>query len=219
MNPSLDQTLQRILAASPVMPVIAIERLDQALPLAEALLNGGLNSLEITLRTPVALEAIRLIARAFPGAYVGAGTVTTPEALRQVADAGAVFAVSPGLTASLLEAATTSQLPLLPGVMTATEVMTAMEAGFRHLKLFPAEQAGGVGMLKALGGPFNQLRFCPTGGISLQNAPGYLALPNVACVGGSWLTPKALLDIGDWKAIIDLARQAAALPRPAASVR
>jgi 2-dehydro-3-deoxyphosphogluconate aldolase/(4S)-4-hydroxy-2-oxoglutarate aldolase len=201
------------------MPVLAIERLDQALPLAEALLTGGLNSLEITLRTPVALEAIRLIARTFPGAYVGAGTVTTPEALRQVAEAGAAFAVSPGLPQALLEAATSGSLPLLPGVMTPTEVMTARDAGFRHLKLFPAEQAGGVGMLKALAGPFAQLRFCPTGGISLATAPAYLALSNVACVGGSWLTPKALLDIGDWKAIIDLARQAAALPRPAASVR
>lgn len=193
------------------MPVIALERLDQALPLAEALLEGGLSSLEITLRTPVALEAIRLIARQFPGAYVGAGTVTTPEALRQVVDAGAAFAVSPGLSAALIDAAEDCPIPLLPGVMTPTEVMHAVDAGFRFLKLFPAEQAGGVAMLKALAGPFKDLRFCPTGGITPTSAADYLARSNVICVGGSWLTPKASLDAGDWKVIIELARQASAL--------
>jgi len=210
---SAEQHLERILRASPVMPVLAIERLDQALPLAEALLSGGISTLEITLRTPVALEAIRCIRRAFPDAYVGAGTVTTPEALRQVAEAGASFAVSPGLTRPLIEAAASSAIPLLPGVMTPTEVMTAMDAGFRFLKLFPAEQAGGIPMLKALAGPFKELRFCPTGGIGPSSAPAYLAQPNVLCVGGSWLTPRALLEAGDWQAIQALAREAAALRR------
>lgn len=203
--------LEQILRASPVMPVIALDRLEQALPLAEALLEGGIFTLEITLRTPVALEAIRRIRQAFPQAHVGAGTVTTPEALRQVTEAGASFAVSPGLTRPLIEAAAAGTLPLLPGVMTPTEVMTAVDAGFRFLKLFPAEQAGGLAMLKALAGPFNGLRFCPTGGIGPESAPAYLSQPNVICVGGSWLTPKALLDAGDWKAVMGLARQAAAL--------
>lgn len=203
--------LERILQASPVLPVIALERLDQALPLAETLLEGGLSALEITLRTPIGLEAIRLISRRFPGARVGAGTVTTPEALRQVEDAGAAFAVSPGLTPALIAAVRDSSIPLLPGVMTPSEVMVAMEAGFRFLKLFPAEQAGGIAMLKALAGPFREMRFCPTGGVTPENAPAYLSQPNVICVGGSWLTPKASLDAGDWKVIIDLARRAAAL--------
>jgi len=210
---SADPRLERILRASPVMPVIAIERLEQALPLAEALLAGGISTLEITLRTPVALEAIRCICRAFPNAFVGAGTVTTPEALRQVAEAGACFAVSPGLTRPLLEATASCAIPLLPGVMTPTEVMTTMDAGFRFLKLFPAEQAGGIPMLKALAGPFKELRFCPTGGIGPTSAPAYLAQPNVLCVGGSWLTPRALLEAGDWQAIQALAREAAALRR------
>jgi len=209
--------LETILLASPVMPVIALDRLDQALPLAEALLAGGIATLEITLRTPVALEAIRQIRKAFPQAHVGAGTVTTPEALRQVAEAGAVFAVSPGLTARLAEAAAMSPLPLLPGVMSPSEAMFAREAGFRLLKLFPAEQAGGLAMLKALAGPFQDLRFCPTGGIGPGSAVEYLAQPNVLCVGGSWLTPKALLAAGDWKAITELARQASALQRQDAS--
>ena len=203
--------LEKILRASPVLPVIALERLDQALPMAEALLAGGISTLEVTLRTPVALDAIRQISRAFPQACVGAGTVTSAGALRLAAEAGACFAVSPGLTWALAEAANVAALPLLPGVMTPTEAMTAMDAGFHLLKLFPAEQAGGIGMLKALAGPFKDLLFCPTGGISPATAPGYLALPNVLCVGGSWLTPKALLDASDWKGIMELARQAAAL--------
>ena len=206
-------SLESILQTTPVLPVIAIDRVDQALPLAEALLSGGISTLEITLRTPVALEAIRCICRAFPNAFVGAGTVTTPEALRQVAEAGACFAVSPGLTRPLLEATASCAIPLLPGVMTPTEVMTTMDAGFRFLKLFPAEQAGGIPMLKALAGPFKELRFCPTGGIGPTSAPAYLAQPNVLCVGGSWLTPRALLEAGDWQAIQALAREAAALRR------
>lgn len=204
-------SLETILRAAPVMPVIALDRLEQALPLAAALLEGGIPTLEVTLRTPVALEAIRQIRQAFPQAHVGAGTVTTPEALRQVAEAGAAFAVSPGLSRPLLEAAAGSGLPLLPGVMTPTEVMAAVDAGFRFLKLFPAEPAGGIPMLKALAGPFRELAFCPTGGISPATAGAYLAQPNVVCVGGSWLAPKALMDAGDWAAVTRLAREAAAL--------
>jgi 2-dehydro-3-deoxyphosphogluconate aldolase/(4S)-4-hydroxy-2-oxoglutarate aldolase len=208
---SAPRSLEEILLASPVMPVIALDRLDQALPMAEALLAGGITTLEITLRTPVALDAIRQISRAFPQACVGAGTVTTPGALRLAAEAGASFAVSPGLTWALAEAANVAAIPLLPGVLTPTEAMTAMDAGFHFLKLFPAEQAGGIGMLKALAGPFKDLRFCPTGGVTAATAPAYLAQPNVLCVGGSWLTPKALLDASDWKGIMELARQAASL--------
>lgn len=209
---STPHPLDAILTASPVMPVIALERLDQALPLAEALLEGGLRTLEITLRTPVALEAIRQIVKAFPQARVGAGTVTSPEALRQVTEAGAAFAVSPGLTPRLIAAAHRDATPLLPGVMTPSEVLMAMDAGFHRLKLFPAEQAGGIPMLRALAGPYPALRFCPTGGIRPDTAAAYLAEPNVLCVGGSWLTPRTLLETGDWKAIMGLARQAAALP-------
>jgi 2-dehydro-3-deoxyphosphogluconate aldolase/(4S)-4-hydroxy-2-oxoglutarate aldolase len=208
---SAPRSLEQILLASPVMPVIALDRLDQALPMAEALLAGGITTLEITLRTPVALDAIRQISRAFPQACVGAGTVTTPGSLRLVAEAGACFAVSPGLTWALAEAANVAAIPLLPGVMTPTEAMTAMDAGFHLLKLFPAEQAGGIGMLKAMAGPFKDLMFCPTGGVTPTTAPAYLAQPNVICVGGSWLTPKALLDASDWKGIMELARQAASL--------
>ena len=208
---SRDLTLEQILRAAPVMPVIALERLEQALPMAEALLEGGITTLEITLRTPVALEAIRLITRAFPEARVGAGTVTTPGALHLAAEAGACFAVSPGLTWALAEAANVAAIPLLPGVMTPTDAMAAMDVGFQLLKLFPAEQAGGIPMLKALAGPFKELRFCPTGGITPESAPAYLAQPNVICVGGSWLTPKATLDAGDWKVIRTLALQASAL--------
>jgi 2-dehydro-3-deoxyphosphogluconate aldolase/(4S)-4-hydroxy-2-oxoglutarate aldolase len=207
----MNAALEPILHAAPVMPVIALEDAAKALPLAEALLAGGIPTLEITLRTPAALEAITRIRKAFPQAHVGAGTVTTPEALRQAAEAGATFAVSPGLTGPLLEAAVRGPLPFLPGVMTPTEAMAAEAAGFRFLKLFPAAQAGGIGMLKALAGPFRDLRFCPTGGIGPDTAPAYLALPNVVCVGGSWLAPPSLLDTGDWKAITNLARQAAAL--------
>ncbi len=210
---SQTSSLEAILQASPVLPVLAIDRVDQALPLAAALLEGGIFTLEVTLRTPVALEVIRTIARAFPEARVGAGTVTTPGALQLAADAGACFAVSPGLTWALAEAARVAAIPLLPGVMTPTDAMAAMDLGYPLLKLFPAEQAGGIPMLKALAGPFSQLQFCPTGGITAQSAPAYLAQPNVVCVGGSWLAPRALLEAGDWAAIRALAREAARLKR------
>ncbi len=200
-----------VLRAGPVIPVIVIEALAQAVPLSKALVAGGVRVLEVTLRTPVALAAIRAIAREVPEAIVGAGTLTRPEDFTEARDAGARFGVSPGLTPALVEAARESGLPLLPGVMTPSDVIAARLAGFRELKLFPAQQAGGVGMLQALAGPFPDVTFCPTGGIAAETAPEFLALPNVACVGGSWLTPKAALTAGDWGAITALARQASAL--------
>lgn len=203
--------LTDIMRASPVIPVIAIEELQQAVPLAQALVAGGIRVLEITLRTAHGLAAIRAIAEQVPEAIVGVGTLTRPEEFVAARDAGAVFGVSPGLTAALVDAARASGLPLLPGVMTPSEVMAAREAGFMQLKLFPAVPAGGVGMLKALSGPLPDILFCPTGGISIESAPQFLALENVACVGGSWLTPKEALRAGDWSAISALARQASAL--------
>jgi len=200
-----------VLRVGPVVPVIVIDELAQAVPLAEALVAGGVRVLEVTLRTPVALAAIRAIAREVPEAIVGAGTLTRPEDFTEARDAGARFGVSPGLIPALVEAARESGLPLLPGVMTPSDVIAARLAGFRELKLFPARQAGGVGMLQALAGPFPDATFCPTGGIAAETAPEFLALPNVACVGGSWLTPKAALTAGDWGAITALARQASAL--------
>jgi len=200
-----------ILALSPVMPVIALERVADAVPLARALVKGGIRLLEVTLRTPVALECVRAIAAEVPEAVVGVGTITTPADLEASVRAGAVFGVSPGASASLLKAAAAGPLPFVPGVMTPSDVINAAEAGFNTLKLFPAAQAGGLEMLKAMGGPFPHVRFCPTGGVTLQSAPALLALKNVVCVGGSWLTPKALIDSGDWAAIETLARDAAAL--------
>jgi len=207
-----------LLAASPVMPVIVLDRVADAVPLARALVAGGIRVLEVTLRTAAALDSIRAIAAEVPDALVGAGTVVTPADLAAAADAGATFAVSPGASPELLRAGRESAIPLLPGVMTPSDVINAIAAGYTAVKLFPAAQAGGIGMLKALAGPFPQMRFCPTGGIDAASAPGFLALPNVACVGGSWLTPAALVRAGDWAAITGLARAAAAL-RPADSAR
>jgi 2-dehydro-3-deoxyphosphogluconate aldolase/(4S)-4-hydroxy-2-oxoglutarate aldolase len=200
--------LDTMLRLAPVVPVLVIDRLEDAVPLGRALLAGGLPLLEITLRTPVALEAIRLIAEQVEGAVVGAGTVLTPVQARDCAAAGARFAVSPGFSEALSRE---TPIPLLPGVSTATEAMAAIAAGHHFAKLFPAEAVGGVALLKALAGPLPQLTFCPTGGVTLQNAPSYLALDNVVCVGGSWIAPKALVEAGDWAAIEGLARQAAAL--------
>lgn len=202
-----------VMRVGPVIPVIVIEELAHAVPLARALVAGGVRVLEVTLRTPAALAAIRAIAGEVPEAIVGVGTLTRPEDFTEARDAGARFGVSPGLTPALIEAAWESGLPLLPGVMTPSDVIAARLAGFRELKLFPARQAGGIGMLQALAGPFPDVTFCPTGGITAETAPEFLALPNVACVGGSWLTPKTALAAGDWEAITALARQAAALNR------
>ncbi|MBV1776925.1 bifunctional 4-hydroxy-2-oxoglutarate aldolase/2-dehydro-3-deoxy-phosphogluconate aldolase [Burkholderiaceae bacterium DAT-1] len=197
--------------ASPVMPVIVLDRVEDAVPLAAALVEGGIRVLEVTLRTAAAMASLEAIAKHVPDAILGVGTVTRPEQFVQVRDAGAVFAVTPGLTPALAEAACAADLPLLPGVMTPSEVMLAREAGFDAMKLFPAEQAGGLAMLKALGGPFADVLFCPTGGVSIESAPQFLALSNVGCVGGSWLAPKAMVQSGDWASITRLAAEAAAL--------
>lgn len=204
-------TPREILSAGAVIPVMAIDDLSTAVDLAHALVEGGIPTLEITLRTPVGVDAIRLIAKEVPNAIVGAGTVTNPEQLQAVEDAGAVFAISPGLHETLAKASHQSSIPLIPGVATPGEVQLALEHGINTLKLFPAEVVGGKAMLKALYGPYPDIRFCPTGGITLESAPEYLALPNVLCVGGSWLTPKDPVKNQDWATITRLAKEAAAL--------
>ena len=206
----MSMTLLDIMRTARVIPVIAIDDPEHAVPLAKALVAGGIRVLEVTLRTVHGLAAIRAMSEV-EGAIVGVGTLTQPSEFAAARDAGAVFGVSPGLTPALIEAARKSGLPLLPGVMTPSEVLAAREAGFRELKLFPAVPAGGVGMLSAIGGPIPDVTFCPTGGISIESAPAFLALKNVACVGGSWLTPKDALAAGDWARITELARAAAAL--------
>jgi 2-dehydro-3-deoxyphosphogluconate aldolase / (4S)-4-hydroxy-2-oxoglutarate aldolase len=213
MNPATE--ILRVMRVGPVIPVIVIEKIEQAVPLAKALVSGGVRVLELTLRTAVGLDAIRAVAQEVEGAIVGVGTITTPEDFERSRKAGAVFGVSPGLTPELVAAAKDCELPLLPGVMTPTDVIAARAAGFTELKLFPAQQAGGIGMLKALGGPFPDVTFCPTGGVSAATAPDFLALPNVACVGGSWLTPADAVATGDWARIRSLAQQAATLRKPA----
>jgi 2-dehydro-3-deoxyphosphogluconate aldolase/(4S)-4-hydroxy-2-oxoglutarate aldolase len=204
-------TLDEILSTGPVMPVIVLKRLEDAVPLARALVAGGVRVLEVTLRTPVALAAIDAIRKQVPEAIVGAGTVTRASEFEQAVAAGATFAVSPGLTSGLIAAARSSSIPLLPGVMTPSEAMVARDAGFTRLKLFPAQQAGGIGMLKAMGGPFPDLKFCPTGGITPETAADYLRLSNVICIGGSWLAPEAAVAAGDWRAVEKLAAAATAL--------
>jgi len=203
--------LKDVLRIGPVMPVIVIHKLEHAAPLAKALIAGGVRVFEVTLRTPVALEAVRAMREAAPEAIVGVGTVTSARDLEASLAAGAMFAVSPGLTPDLAEAARAPAVPLLPGVMTPSELMHARELGFDALKFFPAREAGGVGMLRAFAGPFPDVLFCPTGGISAETAGSYLALPNVACVGGSWLAPADLMERGEWETITRLAQEAAAL--------
>lgn len=194
----------------PVIPVIVIDRLEDAVPLAQALVAGGVKVLEVTLRTPVALDAIRAMAQV-PGAIVGAGTIRSAADARAAKAAGAVFGVSPGYTAEVGAACREVGLPLLPGVATASEVMAAQADGLNFLKFFPATAAGGIPMLKALAGPFPDVVFCPTGGISLQTAPDFLGLPNVKVCGGSWLTPADAVKAGDWARITRLAQEAQAL--------
>ena len=211
-EPSMaDTSLNDLLRISPVIPVIAIDRLEHAVPLARALVEGGIRVLEITLRTEYGLPAIQAVTQQVDGAIVGVGTLTRPEELRLAREAGAVFGVSPGLTPSLAQAVHVSGLPLLPGVMTPSEILLAREAGFRALKLFPAIPAGGVGMLNAIAAPLPDVLFCPTGGISQDNAAQFLACHNVACVGGSWLTPREAVHAGDWGRITALARAASTL--------
>lgn len=203
--------VEEVMKLATVIPVIRIDRIEDAVPMARALVAGGLRALEVTLRTPVALEAIRLIAAEVEGAVVGAGTVRRPQQLEEVAAAGARFAVSPGLTRELAMAARDGDLPLLPGVASASEVMAATDMGFDRLKLFPAMEIGGPRLAKAFSGPFADVKFCPTGGVNLANAPEWLALPNILCVGGSWMIPADKVAAGDWKAIETLSAQAAAL--------
>ena len=200
-----------ILAAGPVMPVVVVHDPEKAVPLARALVAGDLRAIEITLRTPRALEAVRAIAAEVPDAIPGVGTVLSAADLDAARAAGARFAISPGATPALLDAARRGPLPYIPAIATASELMAAMEAGFSVCKFFPAAQAGGAPALKALAGPFPHARFCPTGGIDAMSAPSYLALPNVVCVGGSWITPRAALDAGDFAAIERLARAASGL--------
>ncbi len=203
---------RKILEIAPVIPVLVIDRTDYAVDLANALIEGGLSVLEITLRTPEAFDAISTI-KANTRAVVGAGTVNTQEQLARCAELDVDFMVSPGLHLPLVEAAANHNIPYLPGIATATEALTAINAGMDTLKFFPAEQNGGVSMLKALGGPYGALRFCPTGGINPKNCHDYLALENVMCVGGSWVAPQKLVQAQDWAAITQLATEAAALPR------
>jgi 2-dehydro-3-deoxyphosphogluconate aldolase/(4S)-4-hydroxy-2-oxoglutarate aldolase len=197
---------------APVIPVLVIDDLAHARPLAEALVAGGLPALEVTLRTPAALDAIRAMAEV-PGGVVGAGTLLTPADVKAAKAAGAKFGVSPGATDRLIAACEDERLPLLPGAATASEIMALLEKGYTIQKFFPAEQAGGAAYLKSIGSPIPQVSFCPTGGISLKIAPDYLTLKNILCVGGSWVAPKDAMARGDWAAVTTLAREAAALPR------
>jgi len=210
---SSETSMRAIMARAPVIPVLTIEREADAVPLARALCAGGLMVLEVTLRTDAALGAIAAMRKAVPEAIVGAGTLTRPEDFLLVANAGAQFAVTPGLTDELIAAARQAPFPLLPGVATASELLAARTAGFTALKFFPAEPAGGADLLKAFAPVFQNVIFCPTGGITRESAPRYLALPNVACVGGSWVTPAAAMKSGDWTLIETLARDAAGLAR------
>lgn len=200
-----------LLELSPVMPVVVLDDVAQAVPVAEALLRGGIRVIEVTLRTPAALASIERIAAAVPDLVVGAGTVTAPEHAKQALDAGSRFIVTPGSTDAVLDAVAATGLPFLPGVSTVSEAMRAAERGCTVLKFFPAEAAGGVPYLKSIHGPLPGLRFCPTGGITVESAPKYLALPNVGCVGGSWLTPSDALAAGDWQRVQQLATAASAL--------
>jgi len=202
-----------IAGRAPVIPVLTIERVADAVPLARALVKGGLPVLEVTLRTPVALDALRAMAAEVPEAMVGAGTVLNAEQLDQAKRAGARFLVSPGCTRALAAAVGASGLPFLPGVQTVSEAMALSEQGFRLMKFFPADQAGGLGWLKAVAAPLAGLSFCPTGGIGADTASSYLALPNVACVGGSWVTPRDAVAAGDWQKVERLAAAAANLKR------
>ncbi|MFN4360656.1 MAG: bifunctional 4-hydroxy-2-oxoglutarate aldolase/2-dehydro-3-deoxy-phosphogluconate aldolase [Hylemonella sp.] len=204
-------TALQVMQDAPVIPVIVLDQVQDAVPLARALVAGGIRMLEVTLRTPQALACIEAIAREVPQAVPGAGTVRNSTDVQTAQQAGARFLVSPGYTPALGQAARHSGLPLLPGVATGSEIMAALDEGYTELKFFPALAAGGAALLKAWNGPFADVRFCPTGGISPQNARDFLALPNVACVGGSWLTPAELIARRDWDAITRLAAQAAQL--------
>ena len=205
---------ERLCRLAPVIPVLVIDDASKARGLAEALVKGGLPVLEVTLRTPAALDAISEMAKV-EGGVVGAGTLLTPEDVEKAVAAGAKFGVSPGATDRILDACEAADLPLLPGAATASEAMKLLERGYTVQKFFPAEANGGVPALKAIGAPIPQVRFCPTGGVSMKNVGDYLGLSNVLCCGGSWVAPKDMVSSGDWAGIEALAREAAALPRPA----
>ena len=208
---SQSEVSRSVLDVVPVMPVVVLDDLAHAVPVARALVAGGLPAIELTLRTPVALDAIRAIASEVPEILIGAGTITTPGHAKEALDAGAQFLVSPGTTRSLLHAMQDTGLPFLPGTATVSEVLAALEAGCTEMKFFPAAASGGTAYLKAVASPVPAARFCPTGGITLASAPSYLALPNVGCVGGSWITPADALEAGDWDRVTRLAAEAAAL--------
>lgn len=199
---------EEVFAQGPVVPVLIVNKLEYAVPMAEALIAGGIRVLEVTLRTPVALDVIKKIASEVPDAFIGAGTVCNKTQLQQVEEAGARFALSPGMTPELLQAGNQSSIPLLPGIATTSELMQGIDQGYTHYKFFPAEAAGGVKAIKSISGPFPDVVFCPTGGISLKNYRDYLVLPNVQCVGGSWLVADDVMAKGDWSKITSLAKQA-----------
>lgn len=197
-----------IFAAGPVVPVLVIHDVDKAVPLAKALMAGGIKVLEVTLRTPAALDVIKTIAEEVPDALIGAGTVTNAQQLKAVVEAGAKFAISPGMTAELLKAGQECEIPLIPGISSTSDLMKGKDAGYTHLKFFPAEASGGVKAIKSISGPFPDVVFCPTGGIGPDNYKEYLALGNVKCVGGSWVAPDDAIAEGDWGRITQLAKQA-----------
>ena len=203
--------MRNLLAGNPVIPVITLDRVEDAVPLAEALVAGGLKVLEVTLRTEAAIEGIKQISKHVPGAIVGTGTVCNEQQIKLSEDIGCQFMISPGATDKLLQAAQKSSVPFLPGISSVSELMRGLEYGHRDFKFFPAEAAGGVPVLKAMAGPFSDVKFCPTGGIGLHNVLAYLALPNVLCVGGSWIAQPKLIQAKNWAEIENLAREAVAL--------
>ncbi len=200
-----------VLQISPIVPVVVIENIKDAVPLAQSLVEGGIHIIEVTLRSSCALEAIELIAKNVPKMRVGAGTILNPTQLEQAQNRGAEFLISPGLTIKLLEYAKKKDMPLIPGVSSSSEVMQALELGYSALKFFPAEYCGGVKLLNAFNGPFKEVKFCPTGGISADNMHSYLNLENVLCVGGSWLTPKNLIQNKEWDKITEICKRSLAL--------
>ncbi|MCP3702471.1 MAG: bifunctional 4-hydroxy-2-oxoglutarate aldolase/2-dehydro-3-deoxy-phosphogluconate aldolase, partial [Alteromonas sp.] len=201
---------EEIFAAGPVVPVLVINDVEKAVPLAKALMEGGIKVLEVTLRTPAAIDVIKRIAQEVPDSLIGAGTVTNAQQLKAVVEAGAKFAISPGMTADLLKAGMDSEIPLIPGISSTSDLMKGKDAGYTHMKFFPAEASGGVKAIKSISGPFPDVTFCPTGGIGPNNYNDYLALNNVKCVGGSWLAPDDAIESGDWARITQLAKEAVA---------
>ena len=201
---------EEIFAAGPVVPVLVINDVEKAVPLAKALMEGGIKVLEVTLRTPAAIDVIKRIAEEVPDSLIGAGTVTNAQQLKAVVEAGAKFAISPGMTTDLLKAGMDAEIPLIPGISSTSDLMKGKDAGYTHMKFFPAEASGGVKAIKSISGPFPDVTFCPTGGIGPNNYNDYLALNNVKCVGGSWLAPDDAIEAGDWARITQLAKEAVA---------